>query len=91
MNDLLIVEDLVQMNTFLYVIDFVERAVIGKFAKRIVGKHSNTFRPFRYNSHMCYVSSMNALSEAYRWPSFDHIFWCNWKPGEAFDKLQGIK
>ena len=43
-NDIPLVEDLVQMNIFLYDIDFDDGAMIGELARRSVGKHSNTVR-----------------------------------------------
>ena len=44
--------------------------MIGEFA-RSVWKHSNTLRLLRYNSHICYVSKINALIKTYRGPSCD--------------------
>ena len=41
-NDFPIVEDLVQMNIFLYDVDFVDGAMIGESARGSVAKHCNT-------------------------------------------------
>ena len=73
MNDIPIMEDLVQVNIFLYDIDIVDGAINGELAWRSVGKHSNTVPLLRYNSHICYVSNINALFEAYRFPSRDQF------------------
>ena len=62
-NDFPIVEDLVQVNIFLY--DMMDRAMIGKFARRCDVKHSNTVQLLRYNSHFCYLSNIRDLFETY--------------------------
>ena len=41
-------------------------AMIGEYARRSVGKLSNTIRLLHHNSHFCYVSRINALFKAYR-------------------------
>ena len=68
MNDIPIVEDLVQVNIFLYDIDFVDGAMIGELA-RSVGKHSDTVRLLCYSSHICYVFDIDVFFIAYRCPS----------------------
>ena len=52
MNDNPIVEDLVQVNILLYYVDFIDGAMIGELARTNVGKHSDTVRLLRYNSHI---------------------------------------
>ena len=71
MNDILFVEDLVQVNIFLYDVDFVDGAMIGELARRSVGKHSNTVGLLRYNSPIRYVFDINEHFKAYRCPSCD--------------------
>ena len=73
MNDVPIVEDLVEPNIFLYGEDFVDGAMNGEFVGRSIGEHFNAVRLLRYNSHICYVSNINALFEAYRCPSSDQF------------------
>ena len=69
MIDIPIVEDLVQVNIFLYDIDFVNEGMIGQLARRRFGIFFNNVRLLRHNSHVCYVTNINALFEAYRCPS----------------------
>ena len=42
--------------------------MIGELAKKNVGKISNTARFLRYNSHLCYISQINAPIKAYQCP-----------------------
>ena len=69
MNDNPMVEDLVQVNICLCNLDFDDGARIGELGRRSIGKHSNTVRPIRYNSHFCYASVISVLFKAYRCPS----------------------
>ena len=71
MKDITVVEDIVRVDIFLYDLDLVDGSVIGELARRSVGKHSNTLRLLRYNSHICHVSNSNALFKGYRCPSCD--------------------
>ena len=73
LQDIAIVEDIVQADIFLYVIDIVNGSMIGELAMRSIGKHSNTVRLFRDNSHICHVSDINSLFKAYRCPSRDQF------------------
>ena len=73
MNDFPSLEDLIQVKNFLYDIDFVDGAMIGDLSRKKVCKLFNTFQVLRYNSHVCYISNINVLFEAYRCPSRDHF------------------
>ena len=66
MDDIPLVEDLIQVNIFLYDIDIVDESLVGELARRSVQKYCNTARLLRYNNHICYVSNINALFKAYR-------------------------
>ena len=65
-DDIPLVEDLIQVNIFLYGIDIVDGSFVGELARRSVQKYCNTVRLLRYNDHICYVSNINALFKAYR-------------------------
>ena len=52
-------------------IGIVDGSLIGEFARRSLGKHSNTVRLLHCHSHICYVSKTNALLKAHRCPSCD--------------------
>ena len=78
MDDIPLVEDLIQVNIFLYDIDIVDGSIVGEPARRSVQKYCNTVRLLRYNNHICYVSNINALLKAYRCST------CN----QFFDKLE---
>ena len=72
-------EVLIQVSLFLYNIGCFDGAMIGEPARTSVGKPSNTVRLLRYNSHICYVSIINALFKTYCHPSCDVI---NFKGGK---------
>ena len=46
---------------FLYDIDIAQKYVIRELARRSAGQQSSTVRLIRYNSHICYVSNINAF------------------------------
>ena len=60
-------EDLFQMNIFMYHIDFVDRAMIGQLA-RSVNKHSKTVPLLGFNSHIRFVFDINVPFKVYRCP-----------------------
>ena len=70
MEEIATMEDIVQADMFLYDIESVDGPMVSELARRSVGKYSNTVRLSRYLSHLCYVSNINALFEAYRCPSY---------------------
>ena len=74
MNDIPIVEDLLTLNIVLYDIDFVDGNIIGEFDRRSLRKYNNTVRLLRYNDHICYLSNINAVFQAFRCPNCDTFF-----------------
>ena len=66
MNDFPIVEVFVQVNVFLYVIEFDDGSMKEEFARRNEGTHSSTVRLSRYNNDICYVFDINVLFKAHR-------------------------
>ena len=73
MNDNPIVEDLFQVNIFLYNTDTVDGAKTGEPVKRSVGKISKTVRLLPYNSHNCFVFKIIAFFKSCCCPSCDHF------------------
>ena len=74
LNDIPKVEDLLQLNIFLYHIDFVEGKLIGELARRGIQKYENSVKLLRYNNHICYVNNTNALFKAFRCTTCDTFF-----------------
>ena len=72
-NDNPFVEDLLLLKIVLY-IDFVDGNIIGQLARRSMQKYNNTVRLLRYNNHICHVSNINAVYQAFRCPNFDTFF-----------------
>ena len=73
MVDVAALENIVQLDFFLYNIDILGGSMIGELARSSVWKYSNTVPLLRYNSHISYVSNIIALSKAYRCLSCDHF------------------
>ena len=69
MDDIPTVKDIVQGGILLYDVNIVDGSMIGELARRSVGKHSNTVRLLPYISHICYVSNINGVFKACRYPS----------------------
>ena len=66
LNDIPKVEDLLQLNIFLYDTDFVDGELIGELCRRSVQKYENSVKLSRYNNHMCYVNNINAFFKAFQ-------------------------
>ena len=74
MNDIPIVEDLLQLNIFLYDIDFVDGELIGALCRRIIQKYEKSIQLLRYNNHICDVNKVSALFKAFRCTTCDKVF-----------------
>ena len=74
LNDIPKVEDLLQLNIFLYDIDFVDCDLIGEPARRSIQKFEKSLDVLRYNNHICYVNNINALFKAFRCTTCDTFF-----------------
>ena len=73
-NDIPFVEDLLTLNLVLYDVDIVDGNIIGELVRRTLQKYNNTVRLLRYNNHICYVSNINAVFQAFRCPNCDTLF-----------------
>ena len=71
MTDIPKVENLLQLNIFLYDIDFVDGELIGELCRRSIQKHEKSVKLLRYNNHICYVNNINALFNAFRCTTCD--------------------
>ena len=74
MTDIPKVEEMLQLNIFLYDIDFVDGELIGELARRIIQKFEKSVKLLRYNNHSCYVSDMKSFFKSFRCSSCDTIF-----------------
>ena len=74
MDDIPSVEDIVGINIFIYHIDLIDGAMVGKLARRSIKKYEKNFQLIRYNSHICSVDNINALFEAFRCATCDTYF-----------------
>ena len=74
MTDFPKVEDLMQLNIFLYDIDFVDGELIGELCRRNIQKYEKSVKLLRYNNHVCYVNNINALFKAFRCTTCDTFF-----------------
>ena len=65
MTDIPKVEEMLQLNIFLYDIDFVDGELIGELARRSIQKFEKSVKLLRYNNHICYVSDMNSFFKSF--------------------------
>ena len=68
------VEDLIQLDIFLYDIDFVDGELIGEQCRRSIQKYENSVKLLRYINHICYVNNINALFKTFRCTTCDTFF-----------------
>ena len=74
MTDTPKVEKMLQLNIFLYDIDFVDGELIGELARRSIQKFEKSFKLLRYNNQICYVSDMNSFLKPFCCSTCDTIF-----------------
>ena len=74
LNDIPKVEDLLQLNIFLYDIDFVDGELIGEPCRKSIQKYEKIVKFLHYNNHICYVNNINALFKAFRCATSDTFF-----------------
>ena len=74
MNDFPIVEDLLTLNIVPYDIDTMDGNINAELARRSLQKYNNTVGLLRYNNHICFVSNINAVFQAFRCPNCDTFF-----------------
>ena len=67
-------EEMLQLNIFLYDIDFVDGELIGELARRSIQKFGKGVNLLGYNNHICYVSDMNSFFKFFRCSTCDTIF-----------------
>ena len=69
MNDILFVEGLLTVNIVLYGIDIVDSNNNGEVARRSLQKNNSFVRLLWDNNHICYVSNIKAVFQAFRCPN----------------------
>ena len=74
MTDIPKVEDMLQLNIFLYDIDFVNGELIGELARRSIQKFEKSVKLVRYNNHICYVTDMYSFFKSFRCSTCNTIF-----------------
>ena len=74
LNDIPKIEDLLQLNIFLYDTDFVDGELIGELCPRSIQKLEKSAKLLRYNNHVCYVNNINALFKTFRCTTCDTFF-----------------
>ena len=74
MTDIPKVEEMLQINIFLYDIDFVDGELIGELGRRSIQKIEKSVKLLRYNNHICFVSDMNSFFKSFCCSSCDTIF-----------------
>ena len=73
-NDIPKIEALLQLNTFLYDIDFVDGELIGELRLRSNQKYENSIKLLRCNNQIYYLNNINALCKAFRCTTCDIFF-----------------
>ena len=66
------VQNIIQVDIFLYDIEIVDGSMRSELVRRSVGKNYNAVGLFYYISHVCFVSRKNALLKTFHCPSYDN-------------------
>ena len=74
MDDIPSVEDIVFINIFIYNIDFIDGALLGELARRLIKKYEKNIQLIRYNSYISYIDNIHALFKVFRCPTCDTYF-----------------
>ena len=73
-NEIPKVDNLLQLNIFLYDIDFVDEELIGELCRRSIQKYETSVKLLRYKKCICYVNNINALIKAFQCATSDTFF-----------------
>ena len=74
LKDIAKVQDLLQLNILLYDNDFLDGELIAELRRRSIQKYGRNVKLLRYNNHLCYVNTVNALFKAFRCTTCDTFF-----------------
>ena len=74
MTDFQQLEEMLQLNIFLYDLDFVYGELIGELARRSIQEFETSVKLLRYNNHICYVSDINSFFKSFRCCTCDTLF-----------------
>ena len=74
LSDIPKMEEMLQLNFFLYDIDSVDGELIGELARRSNPKFGKSVKLLRYNNHICYISDLNSFFKSFRCSTCDTIF-----------------
>ena len=89
MDNIPSVEDIVGINIFIYDIDLIDGAMVGELTRRSIKKYEKSVQLIRYNSHICYVDNIHALTlQGFPLSNLRYIFPEDWKLGASLGQLQ---
>ena len=71
MNDTPKVEEILQLNFFLYNIDFLDGELYGELLCRSIQRNEKSVKILNYNKHVCYDSNINAFFKVHPWSTYD--------------------
>ena len=74
MTDIPEVEEMFQLNMFLYDIDFVDGELFGELTRRSIQKFEKSVKLSCYNNHICYVSDMFSFFKSFCCSTCDTTF-----------------
>ena len=74
LKDIPKVEHLLQLNIFLFDIDFVDGELIDEPCRKSIQKYEKSVMFLRYNNHICYVKNINSLLTGFRCTTGDKFF-----------------
>ena len=71
MDHIVLVENAIKQNIFIYDIDFEDGDFVGELARRSIGMYENNINLLRNNNYICYVDDINTFFKRFRCPNCD--------------------
>ena len=73
-EDFTVVEEIVQINIFIYDFDIQEAEYVGELARRSTGSFDKTVKLLRFNNHILQTNDIDSFFKWFRCPSSDTFF-----------------
>ena len=84
-EDFTVVEEIVQINIFIYDFDIQEGEYVGELARRSIGRFDKTFKILRFNNHIIHTNDIDSFFQCFWCPSCDSYY-----PRKCFNNFGSI-
>ena len=74
-EDLLVNEEIIERNIFIYNFDIQEGEYVGELARRSIGRFDKLVKRLRFNNHIIHTNDIDRFFKCFRCPSCDTFFY----------------